>query len=644
MTRLVQWSGFIKSGNAGGYMRYIATRTGVEKVKGTAPPTVKQKELIDQLLMDFPDVKDAFEYEDYQKNPTVQSASEFITTAIDINMHNLQPSDTYMNYIATRPRVEKRGDHGLFCAETHTSLPNALAQVNAHQGNVWTIIYSLRREDAARLGYDSAGAWQELIRAHSPELADAMRIPQDKFQWYGAFHNEGHHPHIHMMIWSDDPSKGFLTKSGITQMRSALTNSIFEEELHELYVRKDVSYKEVTSAAQQALRELLSQMSLRMLDNPIIADKMEELVQALNVTPGKKQYGYLPKPLKTLVDEIVNEVEKQSDVADAYEKWFHVREELCGFYNTYAVDKKPLSEQKEFRRIKNIVISEAESIRLGRYTFEDEEMDDDPEPPEAKTLQGREYRQAKQIILQPESSLENRVDALKKLEALYENGYIVAGHFLGKLYRDGERVQYDQDLAKQWFYRSASAGNNLSQYAYAKIILETDPAEAFKWLQQSAKQGNPHAQYRLGKMFLNGDKVDKDIAQALNYLEDAARQGNQYAQYTLGKLYLKGEGVKKDLEAAHHWFEQSAAQGNQYAQFFLDRMYSCHDPSILIAATRLLHHMSRIFRDNSVMPGNPAGIRIDSKRRQELMEQRYAAGHSLDDHEDPENNKYQQTM
>lgn len=223
-------------------MKYIATREGVEKLHGTGPPTQKQVQLIQKLLKDFPDSKELFEYADYISAPTVASASAFITMALDANIHTMQPGDGYMKYIAQRPGAEKHGEHGLFGQQNSVDLNAALNELQSHQGNVWTIIYSLRREDAARLGYDSAAGWRSLLLAHQTQLAEAMKIPPNQLHWYAAYHDAGHHPHIHMMIWADDPKQGYLSKQGIAAMRSILTNAIFKDELKDLYVKKDVSY------------------------------------------------------------------------------------------------------------------------------------------------------------------------------------------------------------------------------------------------------------------------------------------------------------------------------------------------------------------------------------------------------------------
>ena len=363
MVKLIQKSGFINTGKSGGYMKYIATRKGVEKLTGNGPATKKQERLIQKLLRDFPDSKDSFEYEDYKKSPSAGNASLFISAAVDQNAHTIEPGSGYMKYISDRHGVEKKGQHGLFGSTASVDLSSALEELEQHDGRVWTLIYSLRREDAARLGYDNAAAWRTLLIAHQAEMAEAMKIPLDKLRWYAAYHDAGHHPHIHMMLWSDDPKQGFLTKQGITKMRSKLTNAIFKDEMLNLYQKKDVSYKEVTAAAREVLKKSLRQMAGADCNDPIIAQKLLELSRELESASGKKVYGYLKKPLKALVDSIVDELEKQPEVARYYDAWNKLRDELESYYKDTPREHLPLSQQKEFRAIKNAVVQEA--VQLG---------------------------------------------------------------------------------------------------------------------------------------------------------------------------------------------------------------------------------------------------------------------------------------
>ena len=309
MSKLIQKAGFLNTKRAGRYMNYIATRDGVE--------------------------------------------------LLDENADSI-----YMHYIATRPRVEKHGEHGLFGAEDAVDLEKAMQELQTHKGNVWTIIYSLRREDAARLGYDNAASWRALLRSKQADFAEAMQIPPSQLRWYAAFHDEDNHPHIHMMLWSDDPKYGFLRKDKLLHLQSALTNMIYADELNEVYIKKDIAYKDVTGAARETMRRIVDQ--LETVENPpeSIRQKLMELALELRTVNGKKQYGYLKKPLKDKADSIVDELEKLPEVAAYYAVWNDLRDTLEGYYKSKPRQHNPLSQQKEFRAIKNAIIQEAERLRL----------------------------------------------------------------------------------------------------------------------------------------------------------------------------------------------------------------------------------------------------------------------------------------
>ena len=254
-------------------------------------------------------------------------------------------------------------------------------ELKAHESNVWTIIYSLRREDAARLGYDNAASWRALLRSKQADFAEAMQIPPSQLRWYAAFHDEGDHPHIHMMLWSDDPKYGFLRKDKLLHLQSILTNMIYADELKEVYIKKDIAYKDVTEAARTTMREIVNQIET--IENPpeSIQQKLLELALELRTVTGKKQYGYLRKPLKDKVDEIVDELEKLPEVAAYYSVWNGLRDTLKGYYKSKPRQHNSLSQQKEFRAIKNAIIQEAERLRQQM----EQESSQDKEPSAAKT-------------------------------------------------------------------------------------------------------------------------------------------------------------------------------------------------------------------------------------------------------------------
>lgn len=631
MAKLIVKSPYIKCGGeakAGGYLKYIATRENVQLVPDDRPPTRKQEQLIAKLVKDFPDSEELFEYEDYASAKTKYNASAFITTALETNWDSASRSDVYLRYIATRPRAERLGSHGLFGDDDTVDLDKTMAELDAYTGNVWTHIISLKREDAARLGYDSAAVWRDLIRAHRNEIAEAMQIPPKNFRWYAAFHDEGKHPHIHMMAWSVDPKQGYLTRDGIREIKSKLTNDIFKQELLHTYEQKSVTRDELVQEARDALMELTQRMRSGLCEHPDAENLMAELAQRLETVSGKKQYGYLPKSVKTLVDRIVDELERVDVVAECYEKWMELQGEVDAYYTGEKRERKMLSQQKEFRAIKNAVIREAEHIRLQELTFEDMDEDMEPEGEEHSLIA---YWDLKELIYDMDKPFETRQAAVEGLRKLAEGGDMFSQHLMGKLYRDGGLVIPDWMEAGYWFEQAARNGLVASQYALGNLYLTTDPEirdvrQGMAWLEYANKSGSGHAGYRLAKEHLRGELIPKNSALGLQYLQSSAQRGNQYAQYMLGKLLLMGREVVQDRELAEYWLKQSAGQGNEYAQFFLDRIDDFRPPSVLLSATKLLHHLSNTFRDNSLPKRSTTGPRIDRKRMRKLMEKRQALG------------------
>ena len=588
MIGLIQKSGYIRPGNGGGhYAEYIATREGVE-------------------LLESP-----------------SSSHE---------------GSGYLEYMAQRPR-----SHGLFSADGPADLEKTVEEINGHTGPVWTFIYSLKREDAHRLGYENSGSWRKLLLAHQTELADAMKIPPKNFRWRAAFHDEKHHPHIHMMVWSVDPKQGFLTEKGIESMRSQLSNEIFRDELLSLYQQKDQSYQQVRDRASEAMGRLIREMETGLCHSPEIGQQIETLAGMLENVNGKKVYGYLKKPVKAQVDAIVDELAKVPEVAECYEQWNQLRDELERYYKDVPREHKPLSQQSEFKVIKNMVIQEAETLRQNVYTFEDARMRDEADEDQdavyfawnADWQMAEIYQSAKEVLEEYENPESEKTEQVRVLEQLWQRGFSLAAYQLGKCWRDGRGVLPDDEQSELWFRRVVDAGYDFSQYAFGKLLeSQKRMGEAVSWYEKAAAQSNSWAAYRLGKLYLDGKDVPKDVPKAVEYLTASAEQGNQYAQYALGKLYLTGQDVKQDREAAWAYFCESAEQGNPYAQFFLDHFDQAQKPNLLLSATRLLHHLGQIFRENSVPPAAPVGQRVDRKLRRKIQEKKIALGHKPDDHEE----------
>lgn len=488
MPRLIFKCPHIKGGTSssashlGNYVKYMATRDGAERVQweqDQQPATEQQKKLVAQIVRDFPLSCGMFEYEDYQTSPTQVNASDFITRALEENFDRAAKRKNYIQYIANRPHAQRIGTHGLFTSvDGPLTLSQVAEAVSSHSGTVWLPIISLRREDAARLGYDNAESWRNLLSSYAMEMAQGLKIPWEDFRWYAAFHNESHHPHIHMVCYSADPTKGFLTKQGIADIKSGLAKEIFRNELTELYRQQTQRRDTLNQDAETVMQELLRRMEDGTADNPRMEELMTHLADRLRFTSGKKQYGYLKAPLKAVVDEIVDELTKDPRVAKAYDLWYQMREEVLRTYRNDLPERLPLSQQKEFKRIKNMVIQEA--VRLGELNQ----------------------------VFQPEENAQ------------------------GQHEKDGEQPPNKLERLRQ----AAERGNPSAQYHLGKLLLQgneipKDPKDAVRWLTESAEQGNQYAQYALGKIYLLGKDAPKDSGTARMWFQRSANQGNQYAQY-----------------------------------------------------------------------------------------------------------------
>lgn len=607
------------------YVTYVATRDGVEKIpedKRKLHSTVKQKKMIAEILNQFPDVADLFEYEDYLREPTMENASEFITIAMEQNIDSTAKRENYVDYIATRPRVEKVGSHGLFTDEgVPVVLSNVAEEVSKHTGNVWTPIISLRREDAARLGYDNAKAWMDLARNQRNKIAEQMKIAPENLRWYAAFHNESHHPHIHMIVYSTNPREGYVTKQGINSIRSSLDNEIFRQDLIQIYTEQTSRRKTLAEQSGESLREILRKMNSGTCENKTMEELLSYLAERLKHTTGKKQYGYLKKPLKAVVDQIVDELAKEERVAEAYEKWYELRNEVLQTYKDSLPAPLPLSQQKEFKSLKNMVIAEAMNISGHHFTFEGDEH--------------AEVKNEESELITEETDYE-----LPMGEPLPSENEILEDDrdFLSAYLKHSSYVDSDEENpAVLRLTKAVENGNALAQYKLAKQYqageeVEKNIPRAVELFTKSALQNNLYAQYQLGKLYLLGEDVTKDIDTAIRWLTASAKQENQSAQYALGKLYLMGQDVPRDREVAIWWLTLSAEQGNIYARFLLDHLDSFRDPSVFLAATRLMHHISRIFQEEQRKLGGGPGMQVDSKLRRRLRQKKMAQGHTGDEH------------
>ena len=328
MAKLVTKFKYLKpdSKKKGGYAQYIATREGVEKIDDSQknePATSKQKQLIEKITADYPEMMEILEYEDYTATPTVGNASELIARSLENAAGDILDSKTYADYIATRPRAQRFGSHGLFTDEGEViNLREVSRELNLHDGNVWTAIISLRREDAERLGYDSGERWRDMLRAHAQEFSEQFHIPMENLKWFAAFHNESHHPHVHLLVYSTDKSAGYLSKEGVQKLRSSLGKEIFAQDLLTKYKEQTAHRDSLRSKSKELVAQIIAQINEGNYDNPVLESKLIELSKILSETGGKKVYGYLNAETKALVDEIVDELAADERLSQLYELWY----------------------------------------------------------------------------------------------------------------------------------------------------------------------------------------------------------------------------------------------------------------------------------------------------------------------------------
>lgn len=586
--------------SVGGYAKYIATREGVEKVDDTFKndlPTEKQKKLIDKILRDFPDSKDMLEYEDYLKEPTLGNASEFISRALEDNAHKAVGVKTYADYIATRPRAERFGSHGLFTDDgVRVKLEDVSKELNEYDGNVWTVIISLRREDAERLGFNSGERWRDMLRTQTEAIANSFKIPVEDLKWYAAFHNESHHPHVHLMVYSSEQAKPYLTQKGIMDLRSAFAKDIFTDDLHFTYEKQTEHRNALRTQSRDVIAEIVSRINSGVYDNPAVENKLLELANRLSKTSGKKQYGYLKADVKAIVNGIVSELANDKRIAALYDLWYEWREEVIRTYTEELPDRISLVDNPEFKSIKNVVIQEALNIAADRLIADeqDEQSDNVMEASEPKTdeVEEREYTPAPKSVqcsrmwqlyqnakelLDRESDAYDPNTAVNLLIEAAGLGCGVAKYRLGKMFLRGEDVPKNIDYALRWLEESVSEGNQYAEYLLGKTLLRDDDVEqdllrAEDLLRRSSNQGNRYASYTLGKTLLDGELLLQDITEAICLLTVSAEKGFAAAQYQMGKLLYRGEVIQQDIARAIDYLERAAGQKNPYAAYLAGKI------------------------------------------------------------------------
>ena len=384
MARIVTKFKYLKPNrkvSAGGYAKYIATREGVEKIDSSqkfAPATSKQKNLIEKIINDFPDSKDMFEYADYLEKQNQCSASDFISRVMEDYAYEISGRKAYADYIATRPRAERFGSHGLFTDDgVQVQLSKVTEELDSHKGNIWTAIISIRREDAERLGFNTGARWRDMLRTQTEALAKNLKIPMENLRWYAAFHNESHHPHVHLIAYSTVENEGYLTQKGVENLRSSFARDIFQQDLLCIYERQTEHRDKLRAEARDIVEDLVSKINSEIYISASIQHNLLELADRLSITKGKKVYGYLKPDVKAIVDSIVEELANDSRIKKLYDLWYEQKENTIRTYTDEMPDRIPLAQNKEFKSIKNAIIKEALKLNLSENEVEESEDTDE---------------------------------------------------------------------------------------------------------------------------------------------------------------------------------------------------------------------------------------------------------------------------
>ncbi len=593
LSQIIVTSRYLKSGTQKSknkrrnYTKYIATRETVavreqNTIDRNSTATKNQKELIDDLLSDFPEAKRYLEYEDYTANPTVENASELISTIIERNADVIGNRQNFVGYMAMRPGVQKRGSHGLFNEKDEPIILDRVAnEIANHKGNVWSHVVSLRREDAVRLGFDNSDAWRELVKRHISDIAKAQNIPLCNLKWYAAYHDTTHHPHIHLLVYSTNPKQGFLTKAGIDKIRSAFANDIFHDDLQSIYQEQTVSRDELKAVSKKEFESIVNMIASNDHTDPQLEELIRKLYIQLQNVKGKKVYGYLPMEIKETVNKIFSELAKDENIQQLYDKWCSLERLKYKTYTQKEAELPELVDNKVFQPVRNMIIRTVLNMKPFDVNTEikgsepnDEYFDNTPQNmsplfDEAEPLAETEtdesaaaikyyikwndqYKKACKLIYGKDAKLNDFKEAEQLLLSESQRGNVLAVYDLGKLYSTDKLGEKSEEIS---------------------IAKYTQALQGFLQIEPNSKKLKPYVQYRIGKMFCYGLGTEQNYQKAFEWFERSAKQKNKFAQFSLANLYYYGSGIEKDLSQAFLWYQRSSSQGQPYAAYSIAQMY-----------------------------------------------------------------------
>lgn len=561
MPKIIVTSRYMKSGShshIGNYVKYIATREGVSVAEKNISSTKNQEQLIQKLLKDFPDSKNLPEYEKYSADKNSRNASECISAIIDDNMDLLASREIYMNYLGTRPNAVRIGSHGLFSeTDEPINLAKTAREVALHEGNVWTHVVSLRRDDAEKMGYNDLPVWRDLVKRHIDDIAAAQKIDRKNLKWYAAFHDKENNPHVHIVVYSQNPKEGFLTNVGIEKIRSVFANDIYRDELQNLYQKQTAVRDKLRSESDMLMKSLVSELRDGNYSDPQLENLIQKLFVQLKNSKGKKQYGYLKPEVKKTVDDIVSCLAENTAIQKMYSEWCELEKEKYMTYTSAVKSFPTLAENKVFKPIKNCVINTVLNMNC---TLDSPECEIDVADSDEITV----------------------IDDSEPQGEVISESYFMKWSSEYKSARDILYLEKDTETALELFKTEAQKGNVLAMFEVGKI-LEKDNTElsekyyraaldGFIFVEPEAKKMKSYVQYRIGKMYNYGLGTEQNFCKAFEWFGKAAAAENKYAQYSLGSLYYYGNGTEQNFEKAFSLYKKSADKGNAYGCYRAAKM------------------------------------------------------------------------
>ena len=553
----------------------------------------------------------------------------------------------YAEYIATREGVEilrggmlgyigeRQGSNGLFSDEGEKINLSAIRrEIDEHQGNVWGIIISLRREDAERLGYNSAEQWINLLRSRRNDIAKEMNILPSNLRWYAAYHNKETNPHVHIMVWSKEPREPYLSREGIHNLKQTFASDIFRQELTSIYKKQTEVRDDLKGEYKSTIARVVAE--IKNGDHsvpPELVMKMQLLSERLQKHKGKKMYGYLDKETKALVNEIVKILGNDPQLSALYDAWYGYKCETVRTYTDTMPEKIPIEENEEFKSIRNAVVSAVRDIHTPpeqpdyaiEYDYPElKQHKDDFDYLNRYVIINQNdigYYRLGRYYLEQTDDMENAEWYLKKAA---DQGNVLSAYLVYKAYRDRKFDEKPSEMMK-YLRMAADLKFGFAEYEYAKYLKDKSPEDAKEYLRRAAEHGCEHANYAYGKMLFEEGKREE----AREWLERSTVD-DAWTQMRVGLLlYYEYE----DYDAGWEYMHKAADQGYEPAKEAIRAINNNLNAQIIIGVCDLFYYASNIIDDRAEdMYAKEHQVNyhgIDKKQRREIRAKKQAQGHTM---------------